>query len=402
MNALPVVGLSCVALLTTGTARGQTEFFGLGFLDEQFPVSEAEAVSADGSVVVGSSQARPDESNDGFRWTAETGMISIGVLPSELLNAFATDVSDDGNVIVGFSQLADGPQAFRWTPDSGIEGIGPEPEVGWASLAYGVSGDGRVVVGVAGDQAFRWTPENDMVPLPGGSSIASAPSYDGSVIAGQVSGDSSLGALWVGAADPMLLGDLEGGVPYSSAAGLSRDGLAAVGTSSGTGGYQAFWWRSSFGMVPLETPVCGQSNSGASGVSDDGRVVVGWAVNDCQFSAARWTPTDGLRYIQELLLNQGAEGLEGWRLEFASDVSADGTVIVGIGTNPDGNREAWYARVQRPCPADCDLNGDVDLEDWLCFQARFNAAGPGGDCNADGALDLFDYLCFVNQFNAGC
>ena len=39
---------------------------------------------------------------------------------------------------------------------------------------------------------------------------------------------------------------------------------------------------------------------------------------------------------------------EGWTLEEANAISSDGRFIVGTGTNPDGNIEAWVATIPNP------------------------------------------------------
>ncbi len=42
-----------------------------------------------------------------------------------------------------------------------------------------------------------------------------------------------------------------------------------------------------------------------------------------------------------------------------SGISADGMTIVGYGTNPDGNDEAWIANISNP-PCLFELTGDLD------------------------------------------
>jgi hypothetical protein len=56
----------------------------------------------------------------------------------------------------------------------------------------------------------------------------------------------------------------------------------------------------------------------------------------------------------------------------------------------------------RLCYADCDGNGVLDNEDFLCFQSAFLAGEPYADCDGSGTLDFFDFLCFQNEFLAGC
>ncbi|UYV13327.1 MAG: LamG domain-containing protein [Phycisphaera sp.] len=56
----------------------------------------------------------------------------------------------------------------------------------------------------------------------------------------------------------------------------------------------------------------------------------------------------------------------------------------------------------RPCDADCDLSGSLDLFDFLCFQNLFDAGDLAADLDGDGSLTLFDFLAFQNAFDAGC
>lgn len=48
---------------------------------------------------------------------------------------------------------------------------------------------------------------------------------------------------------------------------------------------------------------------------------------------------------------QPIQHLPGQTLREALGISADGKTIVGYGTNPDGNAEAWLARLDTPVVA---------------------------------------------------
>ena len=176
---------------------------GLGYLPGDTN-STAAGVSADGSVIVGTSSSA--SGSQAFRWTASSGMVGLGYLPGDT-NSNALGVSADGSVVVGSSgyQLyVGGPgysQAFRWTAGSGMVGLGYLLG-GIYSSATAVSGDGSIVVGDNGGEALRWTAGSGMQslwdvlvtnglnfdPVRGAGSLypASGISADGNTIVGTV------------------------------------------------------------------------------------------------------------------------------------------------------------------------------------------------------------------------
>lgn len=112
----------------------------------------ARAVSGDGSVVVGfsSSNSVPGSGVAGsqaFRWTQHDGLEPLGVL-SGGSGSRADGISADGSVIVGTSSTDIGPrEAFLYTSASGLQGLGAFSGGGFSSSALGISADGTVVVG---------------------------------------------------------------------------------------------------------------------------------------------------------------------------------------------------------------------------------------------------------------
>jgi len=55
------------------------------------------------------------------------------------------------------------------------------------------------------------------------------------------------------------------------------------------------------------------------------------------------------------------------------------------------------------CPADCDNNGTLNLDDIDCFVAAFLGSDlAAADCDGNGTLNLDDIDCFVTAFLAGC
>lgn len=81
------------------------------------PSTRAWAVSADGTVVVGSGSG-----NEAFRWVEGVGTSGLGFLPGGIAS-HAYGVNADGTVVVGYGY--DGTsEAFRWVAGEGMSGLG--------------------------------------------------------------------------------------------------------------------------------------------------------------------------------------------------------------------------------------------------------------------------------------
>src|SRR5262249_3520240 len=122
----------------------------------------------------------------------------LGFLPGGN-TSYAFGVSADGNVVVGSSNTNTSSgihQAYYWTPSAGMVSLSYPPGTDFTD-ALGVNGDGSVIVGglepsviVGGlnDQAFLWTASNGMVSIGGsytGPFYANGVSSDGTVVVGQ-------------------------------------------------------------------------------------------------------------------------------------------------------------------------------------------------------------------------
>jgi probable HAF family extracellular repeat protein len=196
--------------------------------------------------------------------------------------------------------------------------------------------------------------------LPGGGdfSYATAISADGSVIVG--SSDSVLGDRvayrWTAATGMVALGTISPpGVFYSSALDVSGDGRVVVGNHGVIP--IAFRWTATGGVQdlenPLDLPFPNDYANYALATSGDGSIVVGTA---SAFSvgtdshAVVWDEQGNARLLSDLLRDLGAN-VDGWTLRSATDISADGRVIVGNGTSPDGIFQVWRAVIPEPSPA---------------------------------------------------
>lgn len=182
----------------------------------------------------------------------------------------AMDMSADGKVVVGANVCGAPAEPIRWSAAQGVAGLGLPPGA-VSGAAEATSADGSIVVGTA---------------------------YYG------VLADRSEAFRWTSGTGFVGLGVLPG-ADSSSAHGISDDGSVVVGVS----GNDAFRWTATGGMVSL-------GPGGATATSPDGAVVVGWTGNE----PMRWTAETGMVGLGHLAF--GFNGL-------ATDVSADGSVVVG-------------------------------------------------------------------------
>jgi uncharacterized membrane protein len=274
---------------------------GMVSLDQSFLVRHsayATAVAADGSVVVGA-WVMSNGLDRAFRWTKQGGMVTLAVLPGSDRSA-AEAVSADGRVVVGTSG-----GAFRWTESTGMVALPGRSMFG----AKAVTADGRMVYGdeMGGDDihVVRWDEDGTITqyPNPPGVTAAfpAAVTPDGSVLVGQQhtqTPDSRSprveAVLWYSPTERVPLGFLHGG-NYSKAMAVNTDGTVIIGVASdgsknNTG--TAFRWTPTTGMQSLAEWVVSAGGSApasipieANGVSGDGSRVVGALRNGDPFVA---------------------------------------------------------------------------------------------------------------------
>lgn len=286
-NGATVVGEASYGEAFRWTKTGGLEF--LGFLPAGGTTSASD-VSADGAVVVG--YGVYTDGQEAFRWTESTGLIPLGSLHAGGPNSRAHAVSADGSVIVGSGW---GNEAFRWSSETGMVGMGDLPGGTFFSNALGVSEDGSNIVGTSGSslgqrEAFRWTSGDGMIGLGdlqsvGVASTALDVSADGSVIVGEGRSTSGVEAFrWTEQTGMVGLGDLSGGTFYSRATAVSGDGSIVVGLSFSSLGPEPFLWTSAGGMRSLaavlnerglDLVALGWTLGEVGDISSDGRYVVG-------------------------------------------------------------------------------------------------------------------------------
>jgi hypothetical protein len=127
---------------------------------------------------------------------------------------------------------------------------------------------------------------------------------------------------------------------------------------------------------------------GASAISADGSTIVGYGTDK---RAYIWDADNGVRNLRYVLTNDFGLDLTGWTLKSATGVSDDGTVIVGIGINPAGHEEGWRAAINIDPLQAGDANQDLDINFDDIFQVvargKYETGQPAtwGEGDWDGA-----------------
>ena len=177
----PVTGERRPAVWVDGVLRVLGPPDGLG---------EAQAVTPDGSVVVGRQYHAPSRIHAAamWRWNGKNWGDTefLGWLPGTLATVgqvVANGVSADGHLIVGWNSFAGDPwntTGFVWTPEDGMvsvtdflagHGIAPDPGFDIRSLT-GVTPDGTVILGDGQDMSAPFTVKSFVIRL---DAIVSAP-----------------------------------------------------------------------------------------------------------------------------------------------------------------------------------------------------------------------------------
>jgi len=383
--------LTCSAAVTFAAT-----FQGLGFLPEGGDYSYANAISADGSTVVG--QADRDGTSD--QSTAEYGLEwPIDEEPNVITLPADPPMEPPTIELPNLPEI--GSEAFRWTATEGMVGLGFLSDDDYSSAASAVSADGSVIAGRTGNsiaylplstpnnKIFRWTSENGMVGL----------EHMGSPITGYVSGISADGNTMTGSHNHAIgveeafrwnsneiltsLGYLNG-TDSSSAKAISADGKTIVGYSGynilspfvlNENGPKAVRWTSPSGMVPLGGEE-ENAYSYANGVSANGNTIVGhiryesYIENPDSYYPSMIMFIEGFRWT----LDGGMVGLGdlpgGDFYSIANEVSDDGKIIVGYSKTEFGYEAFVWDEVNgmrhlQSILVDCG----VDMTGWTLTKA---------------------------------
>ncbi|HAP14135.1 MULTISPECIES: hypothetical protein [unclassified Afipia] len=284
-------------------------------------------LGANGTIVAG------NVNTTAVTWTSAGGIVALPYYSGGNFS-IANAISADGTTVVGYSNDAGGANTYavRWV-NGVVSNLGSLGGIA-TSIAYDVSANGSVIVGTSyapnevNVHGFRWLNGvmTDIGSLGIGDTYAQKVSADGSTVIGQSTG---IGFRWnSGTMIPLLLPGGSG----SEVAAVTPDGSTVIGSSDdGNGNSHAFRWKN--GVVTDLTPMETSPYVYATAVSNNGEVVVGWT--GINFSlvntrAWRWTAATGNVSLNTLLANAGVD-MTGIDLRRANAISGDGQFIAGTG-----------------------------------------------------------------------
>ncbi len=304
--------------------------------------------------------------NTGFVWQNNT-YTEVATVHNEFIS-FLADITPDGTVKVGALQLQVGNTPYledkAYKDVKGTVTFLENLNGGTRSAAVGVSADGHRIVGgaISGNGSYReavmWDDGviSSLGILPSyNSSFASGISADGQVVAG-FSNNSD----WATPSEAFRwengqmvgLGYLNGGTS-SFAQGISSDGSVLFGTASDGSENNRFEGVRWVNGILMSLGRLDGDYIQPLGASGGGSIIVGGTSFDLfdhyvDRQAFIWDEVNGARSLQDVLISEYNLDLTGWTLQYASHINDAGNIMIGLGENPDGQKEAWIAHIPEP------------------------------------------------------
>jgi uncharacterized membrane protein len=297
------------------------------------------------------------------------------------IGAAAQDLNADGETVVGWSWTVAGAgdrQATLWRRESGVWQVMPLGTLGGVRSNAARLGHGGIVAGWAFDSAARYR-----------ASLWMPPTYSISELPNTLGGGNS------------------------EAWDVGSDGLVAGSAENASGSWRPAVWHAPAYSQTTELPLPPQFPN-ASVLSINGRgQMVGWGWSDInnweEHPANRALLWDGPG-VHDLNLLIPANS--GWVLLGTRRINEAGQIAGWM--RPASAPGPSRAFLLRPCTADCDRSGGLNIDDFTCFINAFAVANSlpheqqvwhPANCDRSTVppvLNVDDFMCFINYFAGGC
>lgn len=298
-------------------------------------------LSDDGSVVA-FQRTQPHPSST---WTASGGYVPIPI-PQGFTSANVAGISRDGRYVAGTAVFNTTQSAYRYTRSSNTSlALGDVPGGSNRSAGEAVSSNG-VIVGTVRDDlgahAAVWREGSGWQVLDTNPNYrffeATAVNIDASVVGGHGGSPSLIAGHWTEAAGPLPLPTLSSST-FSSVRAMSADGRTILGIDNSD---TLIWRDGQVQQLNIERLVTYEFSLRA-----DGRMAgVATATG-----AYLWEEGVGARPLSEVVASLGFT-VNGFRFDSIHGISADGSIMTGIGRTSTGTRVS-YLLTNVPAPGTC-------------------------------------------------
>lgn len=116
-----------------------------------------------------------------------------------------------------------------------------------------------------------------------------------------------------------------------------------------------------------------------------------------EFASRLFTVVEG-EPMEELAFT---DALEHVVLGFGQDASGE-VYVMGNTTGVPFDKTGVVLKIEAACAADCNGDGELTIEDFICFQEQWQAGTGFADCDGNGELNILDFVCFQTLFVGGC
>lgn len=366
-----LVGVSAVARGTPITpkvfrwtrAGGAVPVGGLPDAPEPRGLQGFNAMTADGSVILGTTSDADSMTQQVARWTEQTGTVALG----PWIGSYAW-LSDDGAAVAYTNN--DG-MAVRWTEDGGLQTL-PALFEGEFYYAYAIHPDGTEVYGQTRDDnvfvPWRWKTQRgtEAIALPEGvdDCALSVPTSISHGFALVIACAERRSFVVLPESGVVEVPDLED-YPLYYISAVSKDGSVVFGAGADLNVYRAVRFTVETGTVALLPDQRSSSMAlGREAISLDGSVAIGtFVAADGSDNLFRWE--EGRGYIELL-------PPEGYELPELTAVRPDGDYVVGSARLDDERVPVIWDRTGAPHVLATYLSAaGLDLGDNVLTEATF-------------------------------
>lgn len=339
------LGVAFASLISSGAFAGTAVFSPIegvsaGTGQQAIP----SAVSNKGDVVVG-----------GYIWNATNGAQHLGAMSLVDISAAGSNILDAaGGVYVDgvYEQFEFAPRALRLAAMSDDASVVVGRYINYGTMFYDEQESKEVI----------WTSSRGFIAQ--GKYVMHDVSPDGRYAVGQTEGGTAI-YVDIEAEDVTVYDSSVTGCSIGCGS-LKFEAISSTGVPVGKYTFDkklsyrsepAFWLNGQ----PVQVGTLSETVKSGSllAVSEDAGIMVGYAyTNDEDVSlrgdnleAVIWDSINGLRSLEEVLVDGYGIDLGGWKLTKASAISNDGYIIAGYGLDPQGNYSPWAVSMSAECSA---------------------------------------------------